>query len=133
MRVFISHASEDTWVALRIAACIKELGVETFLDVHDIAGGDDFEERILEAEGWCDELLVLLTPAALKSAYVAQEIAYFRHSNKRIVPIRYGVPEKSLSRAAVLPPFIRKLNMRHLNDLEGYLAELAGRARGDDP
>jgi hypothetical protein len=38
---FISHSSQDLWVARQIAAEIRRLGAETFLDMADIAHGDD--------------------------------------------------------------------------------------------
>ncbi|MGD9511394.1 MAG: toll/interleukin-1 receptor domain-containing protein [Geminicoccaceae bacterium] len=132
MRVFISHSSEDSWIALRIADAMRRLRprVGTFLDRLDIAHGDDFEERILEAEDTCDELMVLLTPWALRSAYVATEIAYFRKSRKRIVLVRLGISSEEIAASPVLPPFVSKLDSLHLNDLDAYLRQLAKRAAG---
>jgi hypothetical protein len=48
--VFISHASIDTWVARQLASHIEQCGADSFLDETDIKHGDDFEDRILDAE-----------------------------------------------------------------------------------
>lgn len=76
--VFISHASEDRWIAEQLARHVREAGASPFLDAVDVDDGDDFEERIIEAAQRCEELLVLLTPWALeKSRYVWMEIGAF--------------------------------------------------------
>ena len=62
LKVFISHASSDLWIARQIAKEVAGCGAETFLDEGDISHDDDFDEEILRAEGQCTELLVLLTP-----------------------------------------------------------------------
>src|ERR1700722_10652486 len=64
--VFISHSSRDTWVAKQIAAHVKCVGAETFLDEADIEHGDDFDDEIVKASKRCTELLVLLTPWAVE-------------------------------------------------------------------
>lgn len=69
-QVFISHASEDTWVARQLAQIMQWFGATTFLDEADIAYGDDVEERILQAVRTSEELLVLLTPWALRRPYI---------------------------------------------------------------
>ena len=128
MRVFISHSSEDTWVALRMAEAIRGTGAGTFLDRHDIAHGDRFEEEIRKGEANCDEQLVLLTPRSMLSTWIALEMAFFRHSRKRIVLVRHGVTNEGIASAAVLPPFSRELDTVHLNDFDSYFRQLAQRA-----
>jgi hypothetical protein len=64
-RVFISHSSEDTWVAMQIATHVRKTGAGTFLDEADVEHGDDLEDEIVKAAKLCTELLVLLTPYSL--------------------------------------------------------------------
>ena len=45
--VFISHSSQDTWVARQIAREVSLCGATPFLDEADVEVGDDFEEGIL--------------------------------------------------------------------------------------
>jgi hypothetical protein len=76
-RIFISHASSDSWVARQLAAHIRGFGADTFLDCEHIQHGDDFEEKIIDAAGDCTELLVLFTPTASDRKYVWLEIGMF--------------------------------------------------------
>jgi hypothetical protein len=62
-RIFISHGSEDSWVAGQFARRIKQdAKADSFLEVYAIAKGDDFERQIFEMLPQCDELVALLTP-----------------------------------------------------------------------
>ena len=129
-RIFISHSSQDLWVARQIAAEIRRLGAETFLDVADIAHGDDFEEEILKAEPGCSELLVLLTPWSLKRTWIWLEIGFFRHSRKRIVRVLYGLTAQEISTDPDVASVIKKLDMVELNNLDSYLTQLNKRITG---
>jgi TIR domain-containing protein len=44
---FISHCGEDSWVAEKLSADCKAIGVDTFLDEAQIAVGAKFEDDIL--------------------------------------------------------------------------------------
>lgn len=66
--VFISHSSIDTWIARQIGVHIQECGADIFLDEADIEHGDDFEDRIHDAEEKCSERVVLLIPWAMSRA-----------------------------------------------------------------
>ena len=72
--VFISHSGTDTWVAQQIAREIEACGAVPFLDEANIAVGDDFEDRILDALEESKELVVLLTPWSLSRPYVWAEL-----------------------------------------------------------
>jgi TIR domain len=63
--VFVSHSSQDTWVAKQIAREIQARGAIAFLDEAQIDAGSDFEEDILEFLERAHDLVVLLTPWAL--------------------------------------------------------------------
>ncbi|HEU4454951.1 MAG TPA: toll/interleukin-1 receptor domain-containing protein [Longimicrobium sp.] len=127
LKVFISHAGRDTWVALRIAEKIRELGARTFLDETDIAIGEDFEARILKEIQSCDEFLVLLTPWSLDREYVLSEIGAAAVKCMPIIGVVYGWGADELGAKLVLPPFVGKRNLVDLNDLDRYLRELARR------
>ncbi len=103
-RVFISHASEDRWVAEQLARHARESGARTFLDAADVDDGDDFEERIREAAEDCSEMLVLMTPWALaRSRYIWLEIGAFWIQRKRIVALLHGVTTDESSKTATCP------------------------------
>ena len=131
IRVFISHASADAWVAKQLRAHIQHRGADVFLDEADIAHGDDFEERIHDAEERCSELVVLLTPWAMERPWVWIEISFFKHSRKRIVAILHGVSMAEIAshpQGAILP---RKLNMVDINDVDSYFDQLSQRVRAE--
>jgi TIR domain len=63
--VFISHSSEDRWIARQMAAIIerkaKRDGVRTFLDEKDLEAGTIIPEEIRPHLESCEEFLLLLT------------------------------------------------------------------------
>jgi TIR domain len=87
MKVFISHSSVDKWVARRISQDLQAMGIETFLDEKDIETGDSFDDSIQEQLRESDELLMLLSPAALQSTWVVMEIGGAKVLGKRLIPI----------------------------------------------
>ena len=113
LKVFISHASSDLWIARQIAKEVAGCGVETFLDEGDTPHGDDFDEESLRPEEQCTELLVLLTPSSLARAYIWLEIGYFRRSGKRIVGVLYGLTVADVSRDPRVPNLLKRLDMVH--------------------
>ena len=70
---FISHSGQDTWIAQKIASDCEALGASTFLDEARIAVGARFKE-IISALKTANELIVLVTPWALKRPYIWMEI-----------------------------------------------------------
>jgi hypothetical protein len=126
-RVFISHASTDSWVARQIAARAKSCGATTFLDCEHIEHGDDFEEKIIAASEDCTELLVLFTPTARDRKYVWMEIGMFLGARKRIVGVLYGVKREEISSDPMTPVALKRIDSVDLNDIDSYFSELAGR------
>ena len=130
-KVFISHSSRDTWVALRIAEAIEKCGTATFLDQLHIQHGDDFEEEILKAEETCTELLVLLTPWARHRSWIYLEIGFFRRGKKRVVGVLHGLTPKELSENDGEGVLLNKLDLIELNELDSYISQLRMRAGTD--
>ncbi len=131
VKVFISHSSVDTWVARQLATHIKGCGADTFLDAADIEHGDDFEDRILEAEATCSELLVLLTPWAIGRTYVWLEIGFFKHSRKRIVGVLHGLSVEEITKDPHVAVLLKKLDLVDLNNVDSYFEQLKRRVLAD--
>lgn len=126
--VFISHASVDRWVAGQIAKELRLLGAQCFLDSHAIETGDPIDERLREALHAADELLVLLTPAALERPYVWIEIGAAWGAGKRIAGILYGTTTAQLADRDGTPAFMTGILLRDLNvDFARYTEELKQR------
>jgi len=128
VNVFVSHFSGDEWVAKQMCKEIQILGAETFIDAVDIQKGDVFEDEIREALDSCDELLVLLTPEALKRAYIWLEVGAAWVQEKRIVGVLYRLTAGDISTRERTPALLKGINLCDLNgEFDTYLAELRGR------
>jgi TIR domain len=128
-RVFVSHSSDDIWVAGQIARCIEECGASAFLDRRDIAAGDDFRVRVREEVLRCEELLALFTPWSRRRAWVRHEIGMADALGKRIVCVFYKVTTADFDpHDDGLGP-LSDLNVIGLNDLDKYFHALKGRTR----
>ena len=130
-QVFISHSSEDTWVARQLSQIIQGFGASTFLDEADIEYGDDFEDRILEAARNSQEMLVLLTPWALKRPYIWLEIGAVWGLGKRIVGVLYGLSANELVTQDGTPALLKRIDLVRLNDVDVYLNQLKVRVTSE--
>jgi hypothetical protein len=128
-KVFISHATSDTWVARQIKSHVERIGCSTFLDAENINSGDDFEEKLIVAARQCDELLVLLTPAALERKYIWMEIGMFVGARKRVVSVLYGIDPAALRGDPLLPLTLKRLQWVDINEIDAYFHQLEGRVR----
>jgi hypothetical protein len=127
-RVFVSHGWADRWVAEQIARRIKDdCRAEVFVDVFDLAKGDDFESRIFGELQHCQELVVLLTPWSVARNWVWVEIGAARALELRIIPILYQVSLEQIDREHGGKTFLGGKNTVEINDLDEYLIELAKR------
>ena len=127
MKVFVSHSSADRWIARRISQDLNDLGVETFLDEKDIETGDSIDSSVHAHLKDCDEMLILLSPAALASSWVLIEIGGAMALEKRLVPILLHTGPNDLPRA------IANGLARDINEVEKYYAEAKKRMAGSTP
>jgi hypothetical protein len=126
--VFISHSSQDTWVAKQIAKEVIECGATPFLDEADIEVGDDFEERIRDFLNRAHELVVLLTPWALERPYVWAELGVAWGRGLPIVALLHGLTAGELQARPGTPVFLKGRDMIQLNDVATYLSQLRKRS-----
>lgn len=73
LRVFISHATENVAFAEQLARDLRRAGADVWLDTSHIGPGD-FVARISEALNNRDVLVLVLSPAALRSQWVPDEV-----------------------------------------------------------
>ena len=129
--VFISHSGTDTWVAQQIAREIEACGASPFLDEANIAVGDDFEDRILEALEEAQELVVLLTPWSLSRPYVWAELGAAWVRRIPIIGILYGLTADDVQSNPGIPVLIKRRDLIDLNDIDLYLIQLRERLKID--
>lgn len=127
--VFVSHSSQDTWVAKQIAREIEARGATPFLDEAQVDAGADFEEDILNFLERAHELVVLLTPWALERPYVWAEIGAAWGRRIPIVALLLGITASELQSRPGIPVLLKKRDLLQLNEVEVYLDQLSGRIR----
>lgn len=127
---FISHSSEDTWVAKKLSIDCRSAGADTFLDEAQIAVGANFEDDILAALRNANELVVLITPWALQRPYVWLEIGAAWYKGIPIIILLLGVSASEFQEKATVPVTLKERNLLPLNNVDRYLAELAERVNG---
>lgn len=85
-KVFISYSHVDSKTADSIVAVFKKLGIEYFRDVKDIEWGRSISEEVRGALERSGAILVILSPASIKSQWVPYEVGYGRALHKRVLP-----------------------------------------------
>lgn len=127
--VFISHSTEDAYVASCLRSAILKQGARAFLDTFDVEAGDKFNERILDGLKRCTELVVLLTPWAAESRWVHVEIGIAASQDKRVVAFAHGMTIPQLLHDRKPLPLLEERHLMHLNDFPKYLKQLRSRVR----
>lgn len=74
--VFISHASEDVPLVRRISTALIARNVKPWWDSMKLRTGDQLTPRIFEAIDEASVFVVVMSPAAQRSDWVAKELSY---------------------------------------------------------
>lgn len=85
--LFLSHASGDLDRIDEIAGALENAGIEVWIDRSGITGGSSYADAIGAAIRKCDAFLLCVSPAALASRNVRQEIALAWKHERPIVPL----------------------------------------------
>lgn len=130
LSVFISYARADSSAfAEELVAGLETVGFDPFLDRHDIAAGEDWENRLGHLLQRADTVIYILTPAFVASERCEWEIKKAIALNKRLIPIVYiEVPEEDT------PEALRRLNYIYFSRPNSFgpgLAQLTGALRTD--
>ena len=72
LKIFLSYARKDgAAAAARLRTELERAGFTVWRDIEQMRGGRAWQEQLRAALREVDVVLVLLTPAAVKSKYVA--------------------------------------------------------------
>jgi sugar/nucleoside kinase (ribokinase family) len=85
-RVFISYSEADSEVAERLERALGDRGVDCFRHAKDIGPGQRIEQTVVQALLECSAVIVVISPASARSAWVSYEIGLARGRDKLIVP-----------------------------------------------
>jgi hypothetical protein len=96
---FVSHSSADKEFARRLFGRMRDKGLRVWLDDEHMKGGRELHLQIDEAIRLHDKLLLVLSDASMKSAWVATEIRRTRAAEKqegrrKLFPLRLTEFEK---------------------------------------
>ena len=88
-RAFISHSSPDDRYVKEMEQYLRTLGYdEVFNDGHTIAPDEFFWAQIEKGITECDDFVVILSHASVKSYWVDREVQFARDHSKKVIPIR---------------------------------------------
>lgn len=117
-KVFISYSNVDQKEADKISRMLSKLGVDFFLDRKDIDLGDPINKKIQEALNDCSMILIIISPASLKSQWVPYEIGQAKALNKTILPY-------FLHPSLDVPSYLQGIHYKtKLNDLKKFFKHL---------
>ncbi len=124
MKVFISYSSVDEPLAKEIELALETAGVSAFRDKKDIDWGDDILERVAKGLTDCSAVIVIVSPASLKSQWVPFEVGHAMALGKKVLPF---LAHPSID----VPDFLRNLNHKQrVEDVQAYFAaQLAAMSR----
>jgi hypothetical protein len=105
MNVFISYSHIDNAFVQQLSKLLDEKRIPYFLDRKSIEWGDDIPQSIEDGLGTASHLIVVVSPASLKSSWVPYEIGMARAKGAKILPL---LTHPSLD----LPGFIANLSYK---------------------
>jgi Skp family chaperone for outer membrane proteins len=84
---FFSYAHEDAEFALRLAKDLRAGAAAVWMDRLDIKPGQRWDRAIEDALAKCPQLLVILSPAAIESTNVMDEVSLALEEGKTVLPV----------------------------------------------
>lgn len=91
--IFVSYARTDGEFALRLARDLRSANVDIWMDQLDIGAGDIWDRAVEDALQKCKGLLVILSPAAVASRSVMDEVSFAMEEGKKVIPVLYQTCE----------------------------------------
>lgn len=86
---FFSYSRDDSEFALRLAEDLKAAGASVWMDQLDLVGGQRWAEAVQEALEKCPRVLAILSPSAITSPNVMDEVTFALDERKTVIPVLY--------------------------------------------
>ncbi|MGX9728913.1 MAG: toll/interleukin-1 receptor domain-containing protein [Candidatus Electronema sp. VV] len=104
-QVFISYSRQDNDMASEVCKILDRNNIPYFLDTKNINWGAEVNKDVRGALSDCVAIVVIISPASIKSQWVAYELGHAKALNKIILPL--------LSHPSIdIPSFIHELNYK---------------------
>lgn len=84
---FLSYPRADSAFALHLAEELKQAGANVWLDQLEIRPGRRWDHEIEQALESCSVMLVILSPVAVNSSNVMNEVSFALDERKTVIPI----------------------------------------------
>jgi len=85
--VFFSYSRSDEALVLKIASALRRDGRRVWVDQLDIAKGARWDDEVEKALKASSCLLAILSPAAVASQNVMDEVSYALGEKKKVIPV----------------------------------------------
>ncbi len=109
--VFLAHAEEDHDISEQVRHSLMRESFTVWTNKRDIQTGEAFQAAINRGVEEADNVVCLLSPHSLQSAYCLQEIDYALSLNKRLIPLLLQAVDPDQ-----MPPELRSLQYIDLTD-----------------
>src|SRR5215216_5844157 len=96
-QVFISYSRKDISFIDRLAADLKNAGIDVWYDVSRIAGGARWRSEIENALRSSHYVVVVLSPDSIVSEWVEREVLFSSNLKRNIIPLMYRACEVPLN------------------------------------
>ena len=88
-QVFISYSRRDLAFVEKLAADLKEAGLDVWYDLSGLEVGSRFQREIVSALQVSQYVIVVLSPDSIVSEWVEREYLYASNLGKEILPLYY--------------------------------------------
>ena len=86
-QAFLAHADDDRIKTDQVRRSLLREGITVWTSRADIKTGSSFQQEINRGIEEADNLIYLISPQAIESAYCQQEVNYALSLNKRVIPV----------------------------------------------
>lgn len=129
-KIFVSHGSQDLWLAGQISKEIRETGASTFLDETNIPKGcPDYKKIIRDEIKESRELVALFTPWSSLRSWVWIEIGAAWNREIPILAVFYGMSVYDLDETGQGKAILEDINIININDFDSYVEQLHSRIK----
>jgi hypothetical protein len=95
--VFISHSHQDNELVRDLARRLRDAGLKPLVDFTDLPVGASWKKTVRERIREADAVLILVTPAALTSAWMMAELGMAEGFERVVLPVTAGLRPRDLT------------------------------------
>jgi TolB-like protein len=92
-RLFLSYASQDAALALRLCAALEGAGQRCWIAPRDVRAGEAYAAAIVQAINSCRMLILLLSRSAIDSPHVLREVERASSKKRPVLAVRLDTSE----------------------------------------